>query len=96
MLSGGTFTVEQAANDAMGDGDKRSCEEIVFFFKANKTVKTVVAFVVLTIIGVLSGYAAWFAYNTVKRIKAKEAKENLAKGAGAGWENKEKADNEMM
>jgi len=99
MLSGGTFTVEQAANDAMGDGDKRSCEEITFFYDLPDAVQKAILAIVLLSVGCVSGYAAWFVYNRVQAQKAKEAAENLDKGLGKGWDNqkeKDKMDNQMI
>mmetsp|Transcript_41361 Transcript_41361/g.95541 ORF Transcript_41361/g.95541 Transcript_41361/m.95541 type:complete len:957 (+) Transcript_41361:51-2921(+) len=97
MLSGSTFTVEQAANDAMGDGDERSCEEITFFYSLPDAAKKAILAVVLLSVGCASGYAAWFVYNRVQAQRKKDAAENLDKGLGKGWDkDKEKTDNQMI
>jgi hypothetical protein len=99
MLSGGTFTTEQAANDAIGDGDERSCEEIIFFYNLNTTEKIVILSLILAIIGGLSGWAALVFYNRWQAKLKKEKETDMSKGLGKDWKgevDKAKADNQMI
>ena len=60
---------DPAANDAMGDGDERSCEEIIFFYKLPEVAQKAILAIVLLSVGCASGYAAWFVYNRVQVSK---------------------------
>mmetsp|Transcript_105733 Transcript_105733/g.305753 ORF Transcript_105733/g.305753 Transcript_105733/m.305753 type:complete len:82 (-) Transcript_105733:98-343(-) len=81
----------------MGDGDKRSCEEITFFYSLPDAAKKAILAVILLSVGCASGYAAWFVYNRVQAQRKKDAAENLDKGLGKGWDkDKEKTDNQMI
>ena len=71
ILSEESFTTEQAANDVMGDGDKKSCEEISFYFSsASSTTVVLVALAIgLAFVGFAAAWASVFCYN---RIRAKQ------------------------
>ena len=47
----------------MGDGEKKSCEEITWFTNASSTVRYLVLATILSIIGVFAFWAAVYIYN---------------------------------
>ena len=70
ILQGETVTVEQAANDAIGDGDEEGCEPIVFFvstvlnsiYNELRSTKWWVILLVL-LAGAVAAWAACFVRN---------------------------------
>lgn len=72
-----TFTVEQAGNDALGDGDKKSCEEISWFGIAGSTAVSYLGLAVgLAFVGMAAAWGSVCCYNRIKahREAAKETK----------------------
>jgi hypothetical protein len=73
LLTSQTFTVEQAANDEKGDGDKRSCQQMNWFdtvgdaFTANSFLGLAIA---LAFVGFAAAWASLYCYN---RIAARRA-----------------------
>lgn len=65
-----TFTTEQAANDAMGDGDMHSCEEISFFYKGKPDATSYLGLAIaLAFVGAAAAWASVCCYN---RIRARQ------------------------
>ena len=79
VLSAATFTTEQAANDAMGDGDETSCEEISWFF--DTTAGKITAYIALAIglafAGIGAGWGSIFVYNKCKARHEEYNKEHF-------------------
>jgi hypothetical protein len=76
-LSSESFTTEQAANDAMGDGDKKSCDEIAWFFSSKGSVVSYLGLAVgLAFVGFFAAWASLYCYNRIKaqREAQKETK----------------------
>lgn len=84
ILSGETQTVEQAANDALGDGDEKSCEEISWFYSAsqNKTAQTIVLGLLL---GGFGAFAIWLAFYIYNRCAVKAELEKKDHFKGGKW-----------
>jgi len=79
-LSAETFTTEQAANDAMGSGDKRSCDEISWFFNGNGSVVSYLGLAIgLAFVGFFAAWASLYCYNRIK-ARQEEAKETKFEG----------------
>jgi hypothetical protein len=93
MLSLETFTVEQAGNDALGDGDKKSCEEISWFSTARTSMTSYLALaIILAFVGFFSAWASVYCYN---RIKARQEAMKETKFAGhTSW--KKSTDNSAV
>lgn len=66
LMSEETFTIEQAANDALGDGDKHSCEEILWWVSASNTTVTGLLASALSITGILAAWLAVYLYNRLR------------------------------
>jgi hypothetical protein len=80
ILSASTFTTEQAANDAMGSGDKRSCIQISWFFNGDGSVVSYLGLAVgLAFAGFAAAWASVYCYN---RIKARREAEKETKFQG--------------
>ena len=81
ILLAETFTTEQAANDVMGDGDQKSCEEISFFFSSSSasTAALVGLAIGLAFVGFAAAWASMFCYNRIK-AKQEEGKETRFMG----------------
>jgi hypothetical protein len=80
MLTLETFTVEQAGNDAMGDGDAKSCEQITWFSTARTALTSYLALaIILAFVGFFSAWASVYCYN---RIKARQEAMKETKFAG--------------
>lgn len=92
-LSGDSFTTEQAANDAMGDGDLKSCEEIVWFFKSGSTTSYLVLAIILAFVGAAAAWIAIYCYNRIKRVR--EAKKETEFTGKTSWK-KDTADPNMI
>jgi len=81
IINGETFTVEQAANDAMGDGDEESCEAIDFFFIStakNSTEYYVVLAICLGLGGIVLSLIGFYVYNRMKRHQSIKEETNTA------------------
>ena len=93
-----TFTIEQAANDAYGDGEKRSCEEISWFVSASNTTKVFLLAAALSITGILTAWLAVYIYNRMKRRASEAASaEDQDSFKGTSWnKDTEMADRAMI
>lgn len=60
-----TFTVEQSANDAMGDGDMKSCTEITWFAAGSVTSYLALA-IILAFVGFAAAWMSVYCYNRIK------------------------------
>merc|ERR1711998_513413 len=67
LITGSTFTVEQAANDKLGDGDKKSCDIISWFAESSNTAKYLALAFGLLFVGLFAAYLSVYVYNYAKR-----------------------------
>jgi len=93
-LEGETFTTEQAANDSLGDGDERSCEEIIFFYKGKPTTTSyLILAIILAFAGAAAAWASVFCYN---RIRARqEAQKETGFQGKTNWK-KQQGDGDVI
>jgi hypothetical protein len=94
ILSTESFTTEQAANDVMGDGDLKSCEEISFFYGGSSATTALVGLAIgLAFVGFAAAWASVFCYN---RIRARQEMNKETKFAGKKHWKKSTGDSQVI
>lgn len=87
VLTVATFTTEQAANDAMGDGDKESCEVISWFEDASNVEKYLSLAVGLLFTGLGAAYLSVYVYNRRKRQERLASEHQFSNQQKRAWKD---------